>query len=461
MLGIRSPLAYLLVFCFAMFEGPLFLGFIVPGELATILGGVVVSEGRARFLPMAIAASLGATIGDTIGYWMGRRFGPRLMETRPGKWLERTHFTEAQAYLKRRGAWAIFLGRFTTALRVIVPGVAGLAGMPYGRFFAANVTGGIAWGFSMVGLGYVAGAAWERASKLAGAAGLILLIVVFAFFALGWLQRLVAQHHEWFTRVAERALAFAPVAKIRARLSGRAGPLGAGVEPSTALEIRLVVGLVFVFVLGSVLGVLFREVITSGSDELDRRVAESFARSVEAWLVVAAKAAAALAIPAVVVPVAMAVSVLWYLWRKSWDALWILTIGVTGAFVIGELVSLAVARPPPPVAHWATPRTFSFPSRTAFLAVVLDGSLAHVASHTWPGWQSSVRAWTIALFVALLSAASGLVLGIDRLTDVLAGIALGGLWLAFTLTALSIWRRARRRRRHRRRRRAQRERSPE
>ncbi len=193
LLQVHPPLAYILVFAFAFLEGPLFLGFIVPGELATILGGALVSFENASFLPMAIAASAGAALGDSTGYWMGRWLGPWLLQTRLGRWLEHRHFEAAQTYLKEKGARAVILGRFTAALRVLLPGICGIAHMPYGKFVWANALGCTLWGFSMVGIGYLAGTAWDEASKLAGASSVIVLVIIVALF---FIPRLVRRLHK-------------------------------------------------------------------------------------------------------------------------------------------------------------------------------------------------------------------------------------------------------------------------
>lgn len=178
LLQVHAPLAYLLVLVIAFLEGPLLLGFVVPGELATILGGALVSFGNADFIPMAIAASIGAACGDSVGFWMGRWIGPWFLRTRLGRWLDRKHFDRARKYLAKKGARAVVLGRFTSGVRVILPAVCGMAHMPYGRFLAASAPAGILWGTAFVALGYAAGTAWDQASKLAGAGSLILLLII-------------------------------------------------------------------------------------------------------------------------------------------------------------------------------------------------------------------------------------------------------------------------------------------
>ncbi|MDQ6650834.1 MAG: DedA family protein [Actinomycetota bacterium] len=154
--------ALAVVFTLPALEASVFIGFLVPGEIAVVLGGVLAFEHRVA-LPAAIAAAvLGAIVGDAVGYLVGRRYGERLLRRLP-RWLIRDdHIAKAKDALNRLGGKAVFLGRFTAALRAMVPGLAGMAGMPFRTFAIYNVAGGVVWATSFVLLGYVAGDGWRR-----------------------------------------------------------------------------------------------------------------------------------------------------------------------------------------------------------------------------------------------------------------------------------------------------------
>ena len=88
------------------------------------------------------------------------------------------HLDDAQAYVRRRQGAAVFFGRFTTALRVLVPGLAGMSDVHYPTFLAYNVAGGVLWGTGFAVLGYIAGASWRHVARIAGQFGLVLLGLV-------------------------------------------------------------------------------------------------------------------------------------------------------------------------------------------------------------------------------------------------------------------------------------------
>ena len=176
-----------LVFALPALESSAFLGFIFPGEVAVLLGGVVASQGHAPLVAVLLAGIGGAILGDSVGYLVGRRWGRRVLDSATGRFINARHLDRAEKALVRRGSMAVFLGRFTVALRVMIPGLAGMARMPYGRFARANVLGGVIWAGLMVAVGYLTGAAWQSAQHYVTGAGAGLTVAVLAFFAVRYL----------------------------------------------------------------------------------------------------------------------------------------------------------------------------------------------------------------------------------------------------------------------------------
>jgi membrane protein DedA with SNARE-associated domain len=62
----------------------------------------------------------------------------------------------------RWGVRAVFFGRFIALLLIFAGPLAGALKMPYPRFLAANVSGGICWAGGTTALVYFAGMAAER-----------------------------------------------------------------------------------------------------------------------------------------------------------------------------------------------------------------------------------------------------------------------------------------------------------
>jgi membrane-associated protein len=183
-LSIPGPLAVAAVLVLTAGETALFLGFLIPGELVVILGGVLAARGRAPLLYVVLAGVLGPIIGDSIGYFVGRRYGRRFLD---GK--RRKRWAKARAWLRRKGASAVFLGRFTAFLRSVVPAAAGVARLPYRRFLPWNVAAGVLWGTGSALLGYFAGRNYEALARKASLWSIGLCVVVAAVIGVVILRR--------------------------------------------------------------------------------------------------------------------------------------------------------------------------------------------------------------------------------------------------------------------------------
>jgi membrane-associated protein len=177
-LHLHGIAALALIFAFPALEASAFVGFIFPGEIGAILGGVLASQHRVSLAGALAAVIAGAIVGDTVGYLVGRWIGGRLLGGPLSRWVAAHHVERAQQLIQNRGGWAVLLGRWAAALRVFVPGIAGMAEMSFGRFVFFNAVGGAAWGTAMVLLGWSAGSNWHALANTLGTVGLVVLGVV-------------------------------------------------------------------------------------------------------------------------------------------------------------------------------------------------------------------------------------------------------------------------------------------
>ncbi len=182
LLRVPPSLVLALVFLLPALEASTFLGLVVPGETAVLVGGVFAHSGRASLALVIAAAVLGAVLGDQVGYLLGRRYGEALLGRVPQR--QRPTIARTVSLIRRRGAVAILAGRWVASLRSIVPGMAGVSGMPRLRFTVANVVGGTVWAVAVAYGGYLAGASVAVLEQRLGlgseilAAGVMVAIVV-------------------------------------------------------------------------------------------------------------------------------------------------------------------------------------------------------------------------------------------------------------------------------------------
>src|SRR5438874_134527 len=209
-LHLHGALAYALIFALPALEASIFLGFVFPGEIAVILGGVLAFQGRISLGGAIVAAVLGAIIGDSVGYEVGKHYGTRLLEGPLRRFIKADHQERATAFLRRHGGKSIFIGRFTAALRALIPGMAGIAAIPYPTFLLWNALGGAAWGSGFTLLGYLAGNGYKRVQHTVGRASALLLGLVVAIVVITAIARRIARNPErlsaWWSRQLDRPI---------------------------------------------------------------------------------------------------------------------------------------------------------------------------------------------------------------------------------------------------------------
>jgi membrane-associated protein len=141
------------------------LGLLVPGESVVMLAGSLPGGPTGVVLAIAVAA-LGGLAGQVCGYAVGRVFGTRLRGTRLGRRIGAERFDRAEAYLRERGASALVAVRFVAVIHAVVPIVAGIARMPFGRFLGWSALGTALW----TGVFAVVGAVTAGADSTGGVA---------------------------------------------------------------------------------------------------------------------------------------------------------------------------------------------------------------------------------------------------------------------------------------------------
>jgi membrane-associated protein len=193
-LNVSPVLALTLVALLVFAEDALFIGFVIPGETAAVLGGVVASRGHVDLWVMMALVVLAAIIGDTVGYEIGKHFGHRVLNLKILN-RRRAKLDKAQDFLRRRGGSAVFLGRFVAFFRAVMPALAGTSRMRYLPFLCFNAAGGLVWGAGFVLLGFLAGSSYEAVAKAAGRDITAVVVVVAVALFIVWRVRKARREH--------------------------------------------------------------------------------------------------------------------------------------------------------------------------------------------------------------------------------------------------------------------------
>ncbi|HEX3326030.1 MAG TPA: bifunctional DedA family/phosphatase PAP2 family protein [Actinomycetota bacterium] len=438
LLGLHGWVVLLVVFALPALESSAFVGFLFPGEIAVLLGGVLAFEHRAPLMAVIVAAVAGAVVGDSIGYWVGRRWGRKILNGTVGRFFKEEHIDRAQGYVATRGGKAVFFGRFTAALRVLIPGLAGMSNMHYPTFAVYNVAGGAVWATGFVLAGFAAGRGWREVEHVAGRASLLLLLI-FIFIAA------VVLAVRWIEAHAEQTRAFLDVQYSRPWVKGLRNQyerqlafLMRRFHPEGALGLSLTIEILLIGAAGWALGIVGQDVAAHDDLELvDVPVDHFFIHHREPWLTTVMRTITALGSSRILLPVVIVAGVIWWARARSLRPGLVLFGSYAGALALSNVVKLLVDRPRPPAGLMLVHVTGSaFPSGHAAQSIAVYGVLAALLAGSGASWTTKVMSWSAALLLSGIIGVSRLYLGAHWLTDVLAGWALGALWLFALVTAL-------------------------
>jgi undecaprenyl-diphosphatase len=437
--------ALAVVFALPLLESSTFIGFAFPGEIAVLLGGVLAFHHRVDLTAVLAAAISGAVLGDSIGYAVGRRYGRRLLEGAFGRFVRRKHLDRAEQYLAERGGKAVFFGRFTAALRVMIPGLAGMARMPYGTFLFYNVAGGALWATAIVLIGYLAGASWHRAAHLASRVGLVMLALVVLGFGLSLLGRAMRRHAGRLHAIGDRLAATRPAAWVRRRFPAQLAWLRRRLDSTAPDGLALTETVVLGALCAWMFAGLTQDVLAGDTYGLDQRVHTFVVAHRVGWLTLVMRNVTWLGSSFVLVPLLVIVTAAILRSRgrrgggadhrrtRALRAVRYLWVAFLGSVVLYTLAKQLVDRPRPPAAELIGRASGpAYPSGHTTQAMATWGMLA-VVLMAGRSRRTRVRLLSAAAVVVLLVGASRVYLGAHWLTDVLAGYALGGAWLALIL----------------------------
>lgn len=173
-----STVAFLLVVWGIVFtESGLLIGFWLPGDTLLLLAGVLAKNNDlADVRVLAAGTAVAAILGDSTGYAIGRRAGRPLLERRDGRVLNQHNLQRATEFYDRFGSFTVVAARFVPWARTFAPLIAGCTLMPYKKFLAWNVVGGVVWGAGIIVLGYYVGEIPGFEKIAVGAVGVMVVV---------------------------------------------------------------------------------------------------------------------------------------------------------------------------------------------------------------------------------------------------------------------------------------------
>lgn len=153
----------------------------IPSDTFVLLGGVLADRGLLSWQAVLAVAWTANLVMGLFVYFMGRRYGRAIFDTRWGQWLLRPHqLRRMSRFYERHGGLTILVSRFFPVFRVLVPAFAGISRLGFWRTALPLGAASAVWYAVLVWAGIAASRNIPRLVRWAETANVWLVLVAAA-----------------------------------------------------------------------------------------------------------------------------------------------------------------------------------------------------------------------------------------------------------------------------------------
>jgi len=424
---------YLIVALFIVGEG---LAIPFPTDTTLVTAAAFAAHGRLSLAAVFLVATASAALGSTAAFVIGRRGGDFF--ERHARRVHPRVLQRTRDFFDRHGAAAVLSGRFIPFARMLIAPMAGLSSMSLARFTLFNVAGAALWAAVFCSVGWFFGQHPPAFAHGLVRAAFVLTIglAVLATVAVagGWMVEESDAAWRAEGTVWHRILTTMPMRWLISHSPRARRFLFRRFSPSYYLGLNLTIGLGLSFVALVIFAAIThalvaRETVPQFDLALATALRESATPATDAFWTPVSRLGR---LPVVVVP-GLAFALL-LVRRRGWLPLIGWVAALTGGVVLDAIVKHFLTR------AYAT-AGLGAPSGQALEALVGYGMIGYFIALAAPGRRATTTA-VVALAILVLAISFGrLYLGTRYFSDVVSGLAAGGVWLSACITGLEVARR--------------------
>ncbi|MDB4900155.1 MAG: phosphoesterase PA-phosphatase related protein [Gemmatimonadetes bacterium] len=437
---------YLIVAAFIFFEG---IAIPFPTDTTLVTAAAFAAHGRLSVLVIFLLSTLCATLGTTVAFILGRRGGDFF--ERHSRKVNPAVLARTRTFFDRHGGTAVMAGRFIPVARMLISPMAGLSTMSLARFTVFNLIGAAIWSGVFCGVGYFFGqhppAFGHGLARAALIVAVGLAVVATVVIAGGWLVEESDAAWRAEGTIWHRVLMSAPLRLLAAHSPRARAFLFRRFTPGDYLGLNLTIGLGLSFVALIIFSAIMNALLSRDAvPQFDIQLASALRETATPaadhfWGVVSSMAT----LPVMVVP-GLLIGLLLALRRNRLPIIGFVA-SIVGALLLDAVVKHFFAHQ-----HGATSAggiaELGTPSGQALGAFVGYGMIGYFLVLLVPN-RRLAGLIVVATFGLVLAICFGrLYLGTRYFSDIVSGLAAGGVWLSTCVTGLEVARRRAERERH-------------
>jgi membrane protein DedA with SNARE-associated domain len=149
-----------------------------PSDVILVFLGTLVGLGTVGMTTMIGTATLGSVAGFATAYWIGRRYGTALIESRRVPFLSVELLLKVEGWFNKYHGLIIVANRFLSGTRAVISFAAGITKMPFLRTTLYCLVSAAAWNSLMVIIGKQLGANWRSVEGILATYGNVVTILI-------------------------------------------------------------------------------------------------------------------------------------------------------------------------------------------------------------------------------------------------------------------------------------------
>ena len=430
-----SDYGYLIVALFIFAEG---IAVPFPTDTTLITAAAFAAHGRLSVTMIFLVSTVSTTLGTSVAFVLGRRGGNFF--DKHSRRVSPAVLARTRGFFDRHGTTAVLIGRFIPFARMLISPLAGLSSMSFARFTLFNVTGAAIWSAVFCGVGYFFGqhppSFGHGLVKGALIVTIGLAVIVTVAVAGGWLVEESDAAWRAEGTIWHRLLMSGPLRWLAGHSPAARAFLFRRFTPGDYLGLNLTIGLGLSFVALVIFSAITNSLLATGAvPEFDLFLAAAMhqtatSSSITFWTSVSSLGS----LPIVAIP-GFALAFWLVRQRTSWLPLIGFVASLVGSTVLDTVVKYFFAHQHGPGATMGTP------SGQALGSLVGYGMVAYFLILLAGGHRTRVLIALAAMLLVLAISFGRMYLGDRYFSDIVSGLAAGGVWLSACLTGLEVARR--------------------